>query len=821
MTTGKVLPKKNQLIQGKYRIKSALGRGGAGKVYSATQQGIGILRALKFLVPERTEARVAFEKTFRTEVKNLAKLTHSNVIKIVDYDTWRNGTGSSIPFIVMEYADGPLSQAFDRVEGRSELIALLEQLLDGLIYIHERQMLHGDIKPANLLYQKVGLITDGKTSKRVEVKIGDLGVSKLVGVSKTPASYSGGQTVLWGSRKYSPEEVHSHLNEKKHPIKNSLLNSLRTGIDQFGLGVSIAEMISANSFRHEIEHRTTTSPSHIDAMLRTLKPAIDHVLSRTEKRYLERVIRRMTAPQAKDRYSSLNEARAAIVRITPQRVAFESTPELTGVGCMRKINHAERQVLFSERFFQLVNHPGFQRLHNLRQLDFLYNAFPGANHSRLSHSLEVYEIARASVLHLLNDDTFRYLVGSEDITLFLAAALLHSVGRFPMALAAEGANRLVSQGSSLRGSREFEHIWAEYFLKRGFGGPQDSLWVTLAANNVDPVRLLNIIAAPQATNDGDDIVNNKTSLTDTDHILCNLLDSAFDIDKLAYLGHDSRHTQIAYGKGVDVERLLWSLRVVLPEEYPQIRRPEIAISSEGLSALESVAFARLQMYRRVYWHRTNRAITAMIRHVLGHMFSVKGGLTLEAYIDETVTMSDNEALRWLAKKYSGVSTGDESSQIRGNLLDGLLDGSRRIHKTLTGFRMNSTNQQERLLYFSIDHAARAWDTANDLQSRIGAILTSQYPRLGDLGEAEVLIDAPAGRRKPSETRGLSDLNVLDEASGELKGATEFSDLARAIDADFDKGQPCRVFVSPRIRQIIEESPTAIRGIRQSLLEKLA
>jgi hypothetical protein len=109
-----------------------------------------------------------------------------------------------------------------------------------------------------------------------------------------------------------------------------------------------------------------------------------------------------------------------------------------------------------------------------------------------------------------------------------------------------------------------------------------------------------------------------------------LISGSLDLDKLDYLRRDAFMCGVPYGE-IDVDRLLNSLTIV---QSPS--GPEIGIVEKGLSALESLLFARYQMYRNVYWHHAVRSATAMYKRLVEDAVNA-GSLdaqTLAAFTDE-------------------------------------------------------------------------------------------------------------------------------------------------------------------------------------------
>src|SRR5213079_2097488 len=93
--------------------------------------------------------------------------------------------------------------------------------------------------------------------------------------------------------------------------------------------------------------------------------------------------------------------------------------------------------------------------------------------------------------------------------------------------------------------------------------------------------------------------------------LAGLVAGSLDVDKLDYLSRDAWMCGVPYGV-IDVDRLLMSLTVAGGPDG----RPTLALHEKGLAALESLLFAKYQMYRNVYWHHAVRSATAMFKRMV-------------------------------------------------------------------------------------------------------------------------------------------------------------------------------------------------------------
>lgn len=161
---------------GGYLVTGALGEGGIGKVYRARQRSTGMPVALKVL---KAKANQAFRDRFEGEARALANLAHPNIVGLRNFGVERGQT-----YIVMEFIEGQTLRAF--LKTRPPLDALrpiYEELLDALAYAHQRDIIHRDIKPDNIMLQPVG--------NRLFVRLLDFGLAKDI-VDSDATSILGG-----------------------------------------------------------------------------------------------------------------------------------------------------------------------------------------------------------------------------------------------------------------------------------------------------------------------------------------------------------------------------------------------------------------------------------------------------------------------------------------------------------------------------------------------------------------------------------------------------------------------------------------------------
>ena len=296
-----------------YRIHAALGAGGMGEVYRATDTKLGRDVALKVLPPDVASDPERLAR-FQREARAVAALNHPNVVTLYSVEE-----SEGVHFLTMELIEG---QSLDRLISSNGLpaervIEIAGAMAEALSAAHEKGIVHRDLKPANVM-----VTNDGR------VKVLDFGLAKDVGAeTSTDATLtSAGHTqagVVMGTPAYmSPEQVSGRTLDHRTDI--------------FSLGVLLYEMSAGHR-----PFEGTSSAELISSILRDSPPSITDLrpelpadLSRIIRRCLEKDPRyRMQT--ARDVSNEFRDMARTTTQPTPISTSTARTVTTPGSGSAR------------------------------------------------------------------------------------------------------------------------------------------------------------------------------------------------------------------------------------------------------------------------------------------------------------------------------------------------------------------------------------------------------------------------------------------------------------------------------------------------------
>jgi HD superfamily phosphohydrolase len=360
----------------------------------------------------------------------------------------------------------------------------------------------------------------------------------------------------------------------------------------------------------------------------------------------------------------------------------------------------------------LVGHRSFQRLWGIRQTGLAHLVFPGANHTRLEHSLGVYAVVRTMADRLGLD--------AESSDRVAAGGLLHDLGHTPLSHTLEPTLREVTGAGHESRSRAMI-VDGTDLPPEGDTGP------------TIPELLERHRIAPRSVGELVDPAGRSPP-----PLLRAILHGAIDADRIDYLQRDAYYTGVAHGT-IDAARLLDTVRAT---------RSRLVFAEKGRQAVEGFLVGRALMYSSVYYHKTVRAAEVMaqaaVERVPGYPDAARG------LLDGT----DGDLLVALR------SAGGRSAV----LAEGLRD--RRLHKRVVGWKTLSPSERAGLRRLVRQPSVRR-EREDGLADRIGAPpgavlfdlagLDAREPRGADWAEVGVAEDGRIVHpfRPPSVWRSLA------------------------------------------------------------------
>lgn len=201
------------LLNGRYRLMAQQGSGGMAVIYKAVDLALGRTVAVKILRPSLTNDP-QFLKRFRQEARNVANLSHPNIVTVHDV-----GQDGNTHYMVMEYIDGEDLKRLIRANAPFTIdraLSIAIKVSAGVGYAHRAGLVHADVKPQNVL------VTENDT-----VKVTDFGIAQALTATKPRER----QRVVWGSPHYfSPEQAQG---EPPSPAS-----------DVYAIGIVLFEMLT-------------------------------------------------------------------------------------------------------------------------------------------------------------------------------------------------------------------------------------------------------------------------------------------------------------------------------------------------------------------------------------------------------------------------------------------------------------------------------------------------------------------------------------------------------------------------------------------------
>jgi eukaryotic-like serine/threonine-protein kinase len=266
-----------RLLDGRYRVRSRVARGGMATVYRALDTRLDRVVALKVMHGGLGDDE-KFARKFVHEARSAARLSHPNVVAVFD-----QGDDDGTLFLAMEYVPGQTLRDVLRDEGplpAARALDLLSPVLSALSAAHDAGIVHRDVKPENVL-----IATDGK------VKVADFGLARAVNPNANTATHG----LLMGTVSYlAPELVTDGIADARSDVYSAgiMLYEMLTGAKPHSGETPI--QVAYQHVHNDVPPPSQLQPGippYVDALVqratarfRELRPADAHVFSQQVRR---------------------------------------------------------------------------------------------------------------------------------------------------------------------------------------------------------------------------------------------------------------------------------------------------------------------------------------------------------------------------------------------------------------------------------------------------------------------------------------------------------------------------------------------------------
>ena len=268
----------NTILGGRYEIIEEIGKGGMAYVYKARCVLLNRIVAVKVLRDD-LEGGEEFLKRFNKEAQAAASLAHPNIVSVFDF-----GFDKGRHYIVMEYVDGITLKEYIIKKGKldyTEALDIAYQIADALSAAHEKNIVHRDIKPHNIL------ITEDRN-----IKVTDFGIARF-GTGNTLSSTD---DILGSVHYISPEQARGETVDNRS--------------DLYSLGISLYEMLSGN-----VPFDADTPVAVAMMQIKDAAKPIDLGKDNALPTGVQQIVLKSIFKETKNRYQNANELKTDILNI--------------------------------------------------------------------------------------------------------------------------------------------------------------------------------------------------------------------------------------------------------------------------------------------------------------------------------------------------------------------------------------------------------------------------------------------------------------------------------------------------------------------------
>lgn len=645
-----------------YHFERFVHAGGSGMVFKVLSKDVMTPLALKVARHKLYSGDITNPNAAQTlsplsehELRALKQLSHSNIVRLYDTIVDDRGVFAIVTSFVNKPAplDHYLRETLRKDPSRKHgvhpfspkrledacifLHERFQEVVDAVSHMHDQKLFHCDLKPANILIESRPSIR-GRQPASYHAILTDLGSC----VHPDDADENGRIKIQF-TWTYAHPKLQDMSSDPKGISGGGLKASARPLVaeglerfDLFALGRTLQEALA--ELEREFGERCYASYNfrflHVVAALLLdghNAPIVDPVRLQDGRRFIRDAA--MDYPVELFKEKKLTTAKQLSERLRRFFRSYwpsASLPELDAWGPDVINTGVDRVAPFSDRVTAVFRHPAVNRLRSELQLGWVKEVYPGATHTRWSHSLGVFATTAEYYSALLADPevpSARILLNPRDIEHGLIAAILHDLGQIGFGHDFEAAAPQFYDHERLVRRLLDETSWGEKTLAKTI----QEYWP-----RIDMARVLAILEYSKKDRKikknsdyseyeaSEEEADEPSKLLDpVDGIARDIISGPIDADKLDYLIRDSTSCRVPYANGIDLPRFLRAITVDA-KQVLGVPRMALAYRAKGSAAVESLLLARYQMYGAVYWHHTFRCIQAMFTHAVSAAFSRMG-----------------------------------------------------------------------------------------------------------------------------------------------------------------------------------------------------
>merc|ERR1719208_551132 len=262
-----------------------VGQGTFGEVFKARlRTDRSKIVALKKVLMENEKE--GFPITALREIRILQRVNHDNIVNLIEICRQNNRHGKATFYLVFDFAEHDLAGLLSNVNVKfslGEIKKVMQQMFEGLFYIHSNKIIHRDMKAANILITKQGIL-----------KLADFGLARAISINKAgqPNRYTNRVVTLW----YRPPEL--LLGERNYG----------SAVDMWGAGCIMAEMWTRSPIMqgNTEQHQLTLIAQLCGAISPEVWPSVQtlDLYNRVEiPRGVKRRVKERLKPYVKDQYA--------------------------------------------------------------------------------------------------------------------------------------------------------------------------------------------------------------------------------------------------------------------------------------------------------------------------------------------------------------------------------------------------------------------------------------------------------------------------------------------------------------------------------------